>query len=95
METNVPQPFKVAGNVSRSDHLSMTGGQWAHSDKYLAGDLHEHHYRKAGATHSKSRTTGGSEDVQATHRSEGGPVHSTLGEQVQHCGCLCLRSVAR
>ena len=56
MQTNVPQPFKVAGDVSRSGHLGMPGGQWAQNDKYIASDLHDNQMKVESSLKSKIGT---------------------------------------
>ncbi|XP_071548769.1 uncharacterized protein [Panulirus ornatus] len=42
MQTNVPKPFEITGKYPV--HLNMPGGQWAQDDKYVSGDLHDHHH---------------------------------------------------
>lgn len=55
MQTNVPQPFKCDAKGERSGHLSMPGGQWSQSDKYVSSDLHEHHYNKKSSGVAKDK----------------------------------------
>lgn len=42
MQTNVPKPYGISGKAPV--HLNMPGGQWAQDDKYVSGDLHDHHH---------------------------------------------------
>jgi len=55
MQTTVPLPFKTVGSVdsSRSGHLNMPGGQWAQSEKYISGDLQDHHQNTASLKSKK------------------------------------------
>lgn len=67
MQTTVPKPFEVSGKAPT--HLNMPGGQWAQDDKYISGDLHDHHH--SNITSSK-KTPGtdcrppGSQSIQAS-----------------------------
>nr|XP_045626179.1 uncharacterized protein LOC123775240 [Procambarus clarkii] len=42
MQANVPKPYGISGKVPV--HLNMLGGQWAQDDKYVSGDLLDHHH---------------------------------------------------
>lgn len=42
MQANVPKPYGISGKAPV--HLNMLGGQWAQDDKYVSGDLLDHHH---------------------------------------------------
>lgn len=42
MQTNVPKPFGIKGKAPV--HLNMPGGQWSQDDKYVSGELQQHHH---------------------------------------------------
>lgn len=48
MQTNVPKPYGIRGKAPV--HLNMPGGQWAQDDKYVSGDLQQHHHSKITST---------------------------------------------
>lgn len=46
MQSNVPKPFETKGTEA-PPHLGMPGGQWSQGDKYVSGDLHDHHHNNS------------------------------------------------
>lgn len=62
MQTNVPKPFGIKGKAPV--HLNMPGGQWSQDDKYVSGELQQHHHstitsvKKPGIS-STSRSSSG------------------------------------
>ncbi|KAL7635503.1 UNVERIFIED_CONTAM: hypothetical protein RMT77_014572 [Armadillidium vulgare] len=46
MQSNVPKPFETKG-TDAPPHLGMPGGQWSQGDKYVSGDLHDHHHNNS------------------------------------------------
>ncbi|XP_047480953.1 uncharacterized protein LOC125033470 [Penaeus chinensis] len=88
MQTNVPKPFGIKGKAPV--HLNMPGGQWSQDDKYVSGELQQHHHstitsvKKPGisaTSHSSSGVRLGLLDPRA-------PWNNSLGNRrlVTWCG---------
>lgn len=88
MQTNVPKPFGIKGKAPV--HLNMPGGQWSQDDKYVSGELQQHHHstitsvKKPGISSTSRSSSGvrlGSLDPRA-------PWNNSLGSRrlVTWCG---------